>query len=79
MLEESISDEEEVLILTGESALVNHKVALLMARFVEVLLGIDFKYIVTHLETHGLQFRSDVFTAVLNMAECFIRCTIKVG
>ena len=50
MLEESISYQEQVLVLSWESAFVDNEVAFLMARFIEVLFWVAFENVVGHLE-----------------------------
>ena len=52
MLEESITYQEQVLVLSWESAFVDNEVAFLMARFIEVLFWVDFENIVGHLESN---------------------------
>ena len=44
--------------------------------FVKILFWIDFKNVVTHLESYWLNFLSNVFTWLLNMAESFITLAI---
>jgi len=52
MLEESITYQEQVLVLSWESAFVDNEVAFLMARFIEVLFWVDFENVVGHLESN---------------------------
>jgi len=61
MLEESITYQEQVLVLSWESAFVDNEVAFLMARFIEVLFWVDFENVVGHLESNWFNQRSDVF------------------
>jgi hypothetical protein len=42
------------------------------------LLRVNFKNIVTQLETYWFDLRSNVLTRVFNMAESFITCAIKI-
>ena len=56
MLQESISDQEEVLVFTWEAAFVDHKVTLFMTRFVQILFRINFKDVVAHLEANWFDF-----------------------
>jgi hypothetical protein len=72
MLEESVSNEEEVFVLSRQTALVDNEVALFMARLVKVLLWVNLKYVVTHLESYWLNFGSDVFAALFYVAECLV-------
>jgi len=78
VLEECITDKEEVLVFTWESALVYYKVTFLMTGFIKILLWIDFKDIITHLETDWLQFRGNVFAAFLDVAESLVSGAVKV-
>ena len=78
VLEEGVADEEQVLVLSGQTAFVDYEIAFLMAGFIEILLGINLKNVVTHLETDRLHFGSDVLAALLNMAEGLIRGAIEV-
>jgi len=61
MLKESISYQEQVLVLSWESAFVDNEVAFLMAGFIKVLFWVDFENVVGHLETDWFNFWSDVF------------------
>lgn len=54
MPQESITDQKEVLVLSWESALMNDKVAFTLVTLIEVLLWVDLKNVVTHLETDWL-------------------------
>ena len=54
MPQESITDQKEVLVLSWESALMDDKVAFTLVTLVEVLLWVDLKNVVAHLETHWL-------------------------
>lgn len=78
MLQESISDEEEVLVLTWESTLMHNKVTFLVARLVKILFWVDFENVVAHLETDWLNLRGNIFAAVLNMAESLVTGAIKI-
>lgn len=46
MLKESITYQEQVLVLSWESALVDDEVTFLMARFIKILFWVDFKNVV---------------------------------
>ena len=61
MLKESITYQEQVLVLSWESALVDNEVTFLMARFIEVLFWVDFKNVIGHLETNWFNKWSNVF------------------
>jgi len=78
MLEESIADEEEILILSWESALMDNEVAFLMARFVKVLFWIYLENVVGHLESYWLKFWSDVLAGVFDVAEGLIRGAVEI-
>ena len=78
VLEESVADEEQVLVLSWQSALVDNEVALLVARFVEVLLWVYLEDIVAHLETNWLDLWSNIFTALLHVTESLVRCAVEV-
>lgn len=78
MLQESVTDQEEVLVLSWESALVDHEVAFVVVRLIKILLRVDFEHVVTHLETYWLYLRGDVFAGVLNVAEGLVRGAVKV-
>jgi len=54
-----------------------NKVAFSFITLVEILFWINFKHIVTHLETNWFNFRGNFFTWFLNMAESFICFTVK--
>ena len=60
MLEESITNQEQVLVLSWESAFVDNEVTFLMARFIEVLFWVNFENVIGHLETNWFNFWSDV-------------------
>ena len=62
MLQEGISDQEQVLVLARESAFVDDEVAFLVARFVKILFWVDFKNVVAHLEANWFDFWSNIFT-----------------
>ena len=72
VLQESVSNKEEVLVLSGQAAFVDNEVTLLMAGLIKVLLGINLKNVITHLEPNWLHLRSDILTALLHMAECLV-------
>ena len=72
MLEEGITYEEEVLILSWKSAFMDNEIALFVGGFIQVLFWVNFKNIVTHLEADWLEFWGDIFTAVFNVAESFV-------
>ena len=60
MLEECITYQEQVLVLSWESAFVDNEVTFLMARFIKVLFWVDFENVIGHLETDWFNFWSDV-------------------
>ena len=61
MLKESITNQEQVLVLSWKSTFVDNEVTFLMARFIKVLFWVDFKNVIGHLETDWFNFWSDVF------------------
>ena len=69
VLQESVSDQEKILVLARQTALVDHEEALAVVRLVQILLWVDFENVVAHLETDWLYLWGDVFTFVLNVAE----------
>ena len=50
----------------------DNEVALVVAGLVQVLLRVDLKHIITHLESDWLDLRSDVFATIFHMAERLI-------
>ena len=78
MLQEGVTDQEQVLVLSWETALVDDEVTFVVAGLVKVLLWINFKDVVTHLETDWLQFWSNAIAGVSNMAEGLVGGAIKV-
>jgi hypothetical protein len=79
VLEESVTDEEQVLVLTWESAFMDHEVALLVAGLIKVLLGVNFEDIVAHLEADGFHLGGNILAAVFDMAESLVTSAINVG
>jgi hypothetical protein len=61
MFKECITYQEQVLVLSWESALVDNEVTFLMAGFIKVLFWVDFKNVIRHLETNWFNFWSNVF------------------
>ena len=78
MFQEGVTNKEEVLVLSWQSAFVDDKVAFLMRRLIKVLFWVNFENVVAHLETHGLHLGCNVLAALLHMAECLIRGAIEV-
>ena len=78
MLKESITNQEQVLVLSWESAFVDNEVTFLMARFIKVLFWVDFENVIGHLETDWFNFWSDVFARVFDVTESLVRCAIKI-
>jgi len=78
MLKESITYKEKVLVLSWESAFVDHEVAFLVGWFVKVLLWVNFENVIRHLESDWLKFWGNILARVFNMAEGLIRSAIKV-
>ena len=78
MLKESVTNKEQVLVFTWESALMNDKVALIMTGVIEILLRVDLENVVRHLETNWLNLLSNAFTFFIDVAESFITSAIKI-
>jgi len=78
MLKESITYQEQVLVLSWESALVDDEVTFLMARFIKILFWVDFKNVVWHLETDWFNFWGDVFAWVFDVTESLVGGAIKI-
>jgi hypothetical protein len=78
VLQESITNQEQILVFSGKSALVDDKVALLMAGLIEVLFWVNLEYVVTHLESDWFDLGSNILTAFLHVAEGLIRGAIEV-
>ena len=78
MLKESITNQEQVLVLSWKSTFVDNEVTFLMARFIKVLFWVDFENVIGHLETDWFNFWSDVFARVFNVAESLVGCAIKI-
>lgn len=60
MLQEGVTYQEQVLVLSWESAFMDNEIAFFMARFVEILFWVDFENVIGHLETNWLNFWSNV-------------------
>ena len=78
VLKECVSDEEQILVLSWQSALVDNEVALFVARFVQILLWVYLEHVVAHLETDWLKFWGNVFATVLDMAESLVRSAVEI-
>ena len=57
---------------------MDDKVAFAFVALIEILLGIDFKDIVTHLETNWLNLRRYLFTWLLDVTESLIGFAVKL-
>lgn len=57
--QECITNQEEILVLTRKSALVNHEVTFVVVGFIKILIGLELEDIVTHLEANGFDFLGD--------------------
>lgn len=77
MSEESVSYQEEVLVLPWQSAFMNHEVAFTFVAFVKVLFWVNFEDVIAHLESNWLHFGGDVLAWLLNMTESFISFAIE--
>lgn len=78
VLQESVTDQEKVLVLPGQSALMNDKVTLLMAWFIKVLFWVNFENVVAHLEADWFHLWSNLLAALLHVAECFVGGAIEI-
>jgi len=76
MSKEGITNQEEILIFTWESTLMNHEVAFVLVGFIKILSRVDLKDVVTHLEAYWLYFSCNCVTAFGNMTESLIGCAI---
>lgn len=76
--EEGVTNEEQVLILSWQAALVNDEEALALVRLVKVLLRVDFENEVAHLEADGLNLLGYFLARRLNVAESLITVAVKV-
>ena len=72
VLEEGVTDEVKISVLSGESALVNHEEALIALSFVEILLGSELEHVVTHLESDILHFWADFLASVGSETEGWV-------
>jgi hypothetical protein len=79
MTEERITNQEEVLVLARESALVDDKEALFIVRFVEILLRVDLEDVVAHLEADGLDFGCHLLARLSDMAESLVGLAVELG
>lgn len=77
MSQERVTDQEKVLVFTWKSALMNHEITLSLITFVEILLWVDFKDIITHLKADWLDFGGNILAWLLNMTEGLISFTVK--
>lgn len=78
MLQEGVSDQEQILVFAWQAALVDHEEALAVVGLVQVLLWVDFEHVITHLESYWLHLWSDVLALVLNVAEGGIGSAVKI-
>ena len=78
VLKECVSDEEQILVLSWQSALVDNEVALFVARFVQILLWVYLEHVVAHLETDWLDLGSNIFAALFHVAEGLVGGAVEV-
>ena len=76
--QEGITDEEQVLVLAGQTALVDHEVTLALVALVQILLWVNLEDVVTHLEAHWLHFLCHLLAWRLDVAECLVRLAIQL-
>lgn len=76
MAKERITNKEKVLILSWQAALVNDEEAFTLIRLVQVLLGVNLKDEVAHLEANRLDLFGNLLTRLLNMAESLITVAV---
>ena len=77
--EESITNEEKVLIFTWQSAFMNNKEAFIIVGRVKILLGVNLENVVTHLESNWLDLICDGLARLRHPAESGVTFTIEVG
>ena len=57
---------------------MDNEVTFLVARFVQILLWVNLKHIVAHLETDWLDLGGNIFAALFHMAESLVGCAVEV-
>lgn len=70
--QESITNEEQVLIFPWKSTFVDDEIAFTLIALIKILLWIDFKDKVAHLETNWFDLGGNLLTWLLNIAESLI-------
>ena len=72
MAQESVSNEEQIFVFTGKTALMDHEVTFTFITLVQVLFWVELENIVAHLESNWLYLRGYVFTGFFHVAEGLI-------
>ena len=78
MPEESVSNEEQVLVLSWKTAFVDHEVALAFITLVKVLFWVNFENVVTHLESNWFDLGGNLLAWLLDMAESLIGFAVEI-
>jgi hypothetical protein len=72
MPQEGVTYQEEILVFTWQSALVDDKVAFALVALVKILFWVDFENVIAHLKTYGLDLGRNFFAWLLNVAESLV-------
>jgi len=78
MTKEGVSNEEEVLVLTWKSALMDDEVAFVIITLVKVLLRVNLENEITHLEANWLNLWRNILARLLDVTEGLISLAVKV-
>jgi hypothetical protein len=60
--QESITNEEQILVFAWKSTFMNYEVALALIALIQILLWSDLENIVTHLETNWFHLLGNILT-----------------
>ena len=58
---------------------MDHEVAFVVVRLIQILLRVNFEHVVAHLETNGLHFRCNILARVFHVAEGLVGGAVEVG
>jgi len=78
MPKESVSDQEEVLVLSWKTAFVNDEVAFVFVCFIQVLCWVDFEDVIAHLEADWLDLGGDRIASFSDVAESLVAGAVKI-
>jgi hypothetical protein len=78
MPQESITNQEEILILSWQSTFVNDKVTFIFICFIQILSWVDFKNIIAHLKAYWLDLGCYRVAPFGDVAECFVTCAVEI-